>query len=126
MKNLPNIDKLILVHTNDPEIKTMGGGVAYMNFLLRNGMKNNIPVKYLGVQFAPNERRLADHWISNKSSKIYDKINILNESDHWLKFFLVLMKKVYSINTSDCTVVHAQRLLYLFPFVFWRKKGVLY
>ena len=44
-------ETMLLVHTNDPLVETMGGGVAYMNFLLSEAISRGIETKYLGVEF---------------------------------------------------------------------------
>ena len=113
-------ETMLLVHTNDPLVETMGGGVAYMNFLLSEAISRGIETKYLGVEF----RSRRDPVALAEGGRSPTLIPVLRNDDGWLKFFLTLLIKAVFIKTTPKTVIHVQRLVYLFPFCLLRKKGI--
>lgn len=115
--------EFILIHTNDPRVETMGGGVAYMNFLLREALKNRIPTRYIGVDLlGTSDKNLINDDLSQEINLTLEPI--LKNQDNWARFFISLLFKAFFTKTDKFTVIHVQRLIYLFPFCLFKKKGV--
>jgi glycosyltransferase involved in cell wall biosynthesis len=89
----------------------MGGGVAYMQFIFRQALKNNLNVRFVGVDKKTDLVREKYHFIS-----------LMKNNDDWRWFFVKLFFRTPFLKFTTNEVVHTFRILYAFPLVLFHPK----
>ncbi len=106
-------DKLVLVYSTDPNIEVLGGGTRYMRYLLKQAIKKGMKVKFIGVKLGNYSKNPTD----------YTFIPLVKNTDTWWRYFIMSLIKVPFLKLEPDEVIHAQRLLYLLPYVIFHPKN---
>lgn len=85
----------------------MGGGTRYMRYLLRQAIKREIKVKFVGVKL--------DDSIRNPTNYIF--IPLVKSTDKWWRYLIISLFKVPFLGLEPDEIIHVHRLIYLLPYV---------
>ncbi|GEM_PF-4612452 len=107
----PAFSRLTLLYSSDPEKKKMGGAVGYMQFLFRQALKHDIPLRFIGVNLTGQHVREG-----------YEFIPVQNGNDSWQQFLLRLFFKAPFLKFKQNEIVHVFRIAYCFPLLLFHPR----
>ncbi|MGI6078573.1 MAG: glycosyltransferase [Fastidiosipilaceae bacterium] len=106
--------EVVMVYAYDPSECGGGGGIRYAHNLIKHLLNDNISTTLLGVKLSGENKFTEDS---------FEFIPVLEHSDLWWKYYLMLFLKLPFMDISEKAIIHTHRTYFMLPFIFFNQNN---